>query len=194
MSTWAFLDHENLPDLEHLDLSRYERILVFCGPRSKKLKIDQLPGTGFCRLEFLRLSTEGKNNLDFHLAFHLGRLHEQAGPGIAFHILSGDKGFDGLMQHLKDLKRTCKRIEPIPPKPKLSEPALRIAGLLEKAGRSRPRKQDSLLKWIASHVAKDQKEQAPALLKELKKNGQLSIQEGALTYTLTAVLAKNPTS
>jgi hypothetical protein len=74
----------------------------------------------------------------------------------------------------------------------LSEPALRVAGLLEKAGRARPRKEESLLKWIESHVAKEHKEQAPALLQELKQAHQLDIVEGAITYTLTAVPATVP--
>jgi hypothetical protein len=183
MTAWAFIDYENVSTLEDLKLDTYERLFMFCGPSSKKLKIDTLPGKGFCRVEFLRISTTGKNNLDFHLAFHLGRLHGEAGPGIAFHIISKDRGYDGLIQHLKDLKRTCRRIEPEPKPVVLSEAAQRIVHLLENAKNSRPRREKTLLPWLESHRRKDDPD-AKALFEELKKARQLQCPDGTVTYTL----------
>ncbi|MGA0369333.1 MAG: PIN domain-containing protein [Kiritimatiellia bacterium] len=186
MTAWAFIDHENVPDFEHLNINDYERILLFCGPRSKKLKIDPLSDTTFHRFEILRISTTGKNNLDFHLAFHLGRLHTEAGPGIAFHIISKDQGYDGLIHHLKNLKRTCKRVEPQQPQPKLSQDAERIVTLLNKTpATNRPSSEKSLLSWI-NNIFQNRKTppKAENLIKKLKAAKLLTIQDGKVTYTL----------
>lgn len=87
MIIWALIDYENVSDFTHIDLASYERVLVFCGPRHKHLKIDSLPVSAFWNFEILRIPTTGKNNLDFHLAFHLGVLHQKASPDIGFHII-----------------------------------------------------------------------------------------------------------
>ena len=186
MSIWAFVDHENVPNLETLILTRYERILLFCGPGSKKLTIDFLPDTTFHRFEILRLATQGRNNLDFHLAFHLGRLHEQAGPGIAFHIISKDHGYDGLIKHLKDLKRSCKRIEPPVVPAKLSQDAQRIVTLLEKTPEtSRPSNEKKLISWVAQKFQNRKTPPKPEnLLKKIIQANLLTVQAGKITYAL----------
>lgn len=52
---------------------------------------------------------------------------------------------DGPGQHLKDLKRTCKRIEPVP---RLSQDAERILKLLADSPSSRPATVKTLRSWI----------------------------------------------
>src|SRR5690606_6825410 len=98
---WAFVDYENVGTLEGLNISDYERVFVFCGPKNTRIKVGALPTEGFCRIELIGVATTGANNLDFHLAFHLGRFHEVAENGVAFHIISNDGGFNGLVNHLK---------------------------------------------------------------------------------------------
>ncbi len=107
---WAFVDYENLGSLEDVSLMQYERLYVFCGPKNNKLKLGDLPAEGFCRIELIGLKTSGRNNLDFHLAFYLGRYHEAADPGVGFHVLSNDGGFDGIIEHLQKLGRSCERV------------------------------------------------------------------------------------
>ena len=113
---WAFVDYENLGSLETLCLSDYERILVFCGPRNKSIKVGKLPSDGFRSIEMIGVTTMGSNNLDFHLAFHLGRFHETADRDVAFHIISNDAGFNGLVKHLKELGRSGKKVATEEPK------------------------------------------------------------------------------
>jgi hypothetical protein len=107
---WVFVDYENLGSLETLSLSAYERIFVFCGPKNTRIKVGRLPSDRFCHLEVIGVTTMGANNLDFHLAFHLGRFHETADKDVAFHIISNDSGFNGLVKHLKELGRSCKKV------------------------------------------------------------------------------------
>ncbi|QBQ53380.1 PIN domain-containing protein [Nitrosococcus wardiae] len=154
---WAFVDYENVGSLEALNISAYERVFVFCGPKNTKIKVGALPSDGFCRIELIGVTTMGANNLDFHLAFHLGRFHEVAEKGVAFHVISNDSGFNGLVSHLKKLGRNCKKVgtkEATPKQPaplSLSgEASLVVARLKQLDGRKRPRKKASFLNWIKS--------------------------------------------
>jgi hypothetical protein len=68
------------------------------------------------RAQYIRISGNGRNALDFHIAFYIGELAAKD-PDAFFHIVSGDTGFAPLLQHLKDRKlfaRQCKDIGEIP--------------------------------------------------------------------------------
>jgi hypothetical protein len=109
---WAFVDYENVRSLEFVNLAVYQRVFVFCGPQNKSLKFDALPPSGVCRVDLITVPTSSKNNVDFHLAFHLGAEHQQAPADICFHVISNDKGYQGLINHLELLGRSCKLVEP----------------------------------------------------------------------------------
>lgn len=106
---WAFIDYENVGSLENLDVLGYDRVFVFCGPNNKRIKFKEFPSNRFCSIEFISVNTTGSNNLDFHLAFHLGRFHEIAEEAVVFHIVSNDAGFNGLVNHVKSMGRGCKK-------------------------------------------------------------------------------------
>jgi hypothetical protein len=53
---------------------------------------------------------QGKNALDFHLAFYLGEYLAKT-PAAEFVILSKDKGFDPLVHHLRVRKFNVRRAE-----------------------------------------------------------------------------------
>lgn len=110
---WAFIDYENVRSLEAVNLASYQRVLIFCGPQNKTLKLDNLPAAGVSRIDVITVPTSSKNNVDFHLAFHLGQEHAQAPAGVSFHVISHDKGYQGLVSHLELLGRSCKLIEPV---------------------------------------------------------------------------------
>ena len=115
---WAFVDYENVGSLETLNIFDYERIFVFCGPKNTRIKVGELPTSAFCRIELIGLTTTGSNYLDFHLAFYVGRFHEIAEKDIIFHIVSNDSGFNGLVNHLKKIGRSCKKVATKETKPK----------------------------------------------------------------------------
>lgn len=106
------VDHENK---HHLDLSILDSsysAIIFVGyhqPESKvKKKIESK--NKFVRVDYLKIDGLGKNALDFHIAFTLGRLFETE-PDTQCYILSADKGFDPLIQHLCTSNFKCARIE-----------------------------------------------------------------------------------
>jgi len=174
--TWGFVDYENTGSLEAIDLSKYQRVFVFLGPKNTKLKLGEMSKSGFSTLEILSLNTMGPNNLDFHLAFHLGRFHEIAEKSVEFHIVTNDSGFNGLVNHLKGLGRKCRRVatkqvEKQNVVPELSACAsLVMERLGPMDGRKRPRKKTKLVNWIKSQCAQLLNGEEPIVYyEELKK-------------------------
>lgn len=107
---WGFVDYENTGSLAGFQTSNYDRIFVFCGPNNNKIKLGDLPTTEFSRIELIKIQSTGANNLDFHLSFYLGRLHETSTKETVFHIISNDTGFNGIISHMNKIGRKCKRI------------------------------------------------------------------------------------
>lgn len=109
-----------LVDLENkqkVDLSRLDdsyRAIIFVGANQNPPKASRKQATAhrFSRVDFLKISGAGKNALDFHIAFELGRTFETA-PHTECFVLSGDKGFDPLLNHLNSNGMRCRRIESI---------------------------------------------------------------------------------
>jgi hypothetical protein len=189
---WAFVDYENVGSLEALNIPEYDRVFVFCGPKNTKIKVGSLRSDGFCQIELIGVTTMGANNLDFHLAFHLGRFHEVAAKGVAFHIISNDSGFNGLVNHLKKLGRNCKKVatRKVIPKPaaKLSlsdEASLLIARIRQLDGRKRPRKRSSFLNWIKSQCQGRTNGTTPDSIYRELLNAKVIQESGSnITYTL----------
>ena len=174
--TWGFVDYENTGSLEAIDLSKYQRVFVFLGPKNTRLKLGEVSSVGFCTLEIISLNTVGPNNLDFHLAFHLGRFHEIAEESVEFHIVTNDSGFNGLVNHLRGIGRKCKHVstkQAEKPKvvPELSAcAALVVERLGPMDGRKRPRKKAKLVNWIKSQCSQLLNGEEPiAYYEELKK-------------------------
>lgn len=53
--------------------------------------------------EYIQIEGSGRNALDFHIAYMLGRLAADA-PGAQLHVISKDKGFDPLIKYLNAQK------------------------------------------------------------------------------------------
>ncbi len=119
---WGFVDYENTGSLEGIHVKSYERLLIFCGPNNSKIKLGELSTTEFTKIELIGIKTNGANNLDFHLAFYLGRYHEAAANTVEFHIISNDDGFNGIIDHINNIGRKCKKVET---RKKPNQPALK---------------------------------------------------------------------
>lgn len=105
------LENKQKVDLSPLDESF--RAVIFVGANQNPPKESRKPATAhrFSRVDFLKKSGAGKNALDFHIAFELGRTFETA-PETQCFVLSGDKGVDPLLNHLNKCV-SCRRIDSI---------------------------------------------------------------------------------
>ncbi len=103
MRTQVFLvDYENVqPDVLPALALEDVRVLVFVGPQQGRLPFElaeamQKLGS---KASYVRVAQAGKDALDMHLAFHLGRLcHEM--PEAYFHIIAKDRDYDPLLLHV----------------------------------------------------------------------------------------------
>ena len=97
------IDYENVQvkSLELLQADNF-RVYIFLGTNNTKLSRDlavAVQSMG-ARAKYVELSSQGPNALDFYIAYYLGQLVLQEPSGF-FHIISKDKGFDPLLEHLR---------------------------------------------------------------------------------------------
>lgn len=111
--TYILVDFENVQptDMGLLNGERYQ-LMIFRGPHQNKLDFDiaeAIQPLGE-RVTYIQSHKQGKNALDFHIAFHIGRLieeNESKGMGerrdSRFVVISKDAGFDALLSHIRTL-------------------------------------------------------------------------------------------
>ena len=94
------LENKHKVDLSPLDESF--RAIIFVGANQNPPKAAKKPATAhrFSRVDFLKISGAGKNALDFHIAFELGRTFETAPDTVCF-VLGIAKRFKALLSHLQ---------------------------------------------------------------------------------------------
>ena len=101
---YIFIDYENVQPESIAGLEKGNfYILLFLGANQSKINTQlarSLQPLG-SRVEYITLSGNGKNALDFHIAYYIG---ERAAiePEAYFHIVSKDSGFDPLIEHLNE--------------------------------------------------------------------------------------------
>jgi len=85
-------------------------IKVFLGASQGKISLEmaQALQTFGDAAEYIQVVGNGKDALDFHIAYYIGKL-AAANPGASFSIISKDTGFDPLVKHLKLNHIECKR-------------------------------------------------------------------------------------
>lgn len=112
MKNIIFIDFENKQTVDLSCLNDQCEVIIFVGIQQDKNKIQRRieSKNKFIRVDYLKVDGYGKNALDFHIAFHLGRTYERF-PRANCYILSGDHGFDPLIAHLHSIGMKCSRVE-----------------------------------------------------------------------------------
>lgn len=98
------------------------RILVFLGQQQTRLMLDLVQALQpfGADAEYIAITGSGRDAVDFHLAYYMGRIAVQD-PNASFRIISKDTGFDPLVRHLTARGIGCQRLPDIAP----SDPAPR---------------------------------------------------------------------
>lgn len=111
--TYILVDFESVQpqDIGLLNGDHYQ-LRIFRGPHQNKLDFDiaeSLQPHG-SRVQYIKSDRHGKNALDFHIAFYMGRLFQElevngsaARSNTRFVVISKDGGFDALMSHVQSL-------------------------------------------------------------------------------------------
>jgi len=111
----VLIDFENVqPDKLTSLVGDHFRVVVFVGAHQTRIPFeiaDWLQRLG-SRAEYVKISGNGSNALDFHIAFYIGKLVSSDGQA-SFHIVSNDTGFDPLIDHLRSRNVTVERVQTI---------------------------------------------------------------------------------
>lgn len=112
MKTTLFIDYENVQNVTLSQLTVKDMdIKLFVGNLQNKIPFDIVTEAQRLgdKLEWIKIEGQGKNALDFHIAFYLGYFSSQ-NDFDEFIILSKDKGYDPLVKYLNSRNTKCKRI------------------------------------------------------------------------------------
>jgi hypothetical protein len=95
------VDYENIGKIDLAAIPEGVRVPFFFGASQRTVPTDFLKAALKLGERFVPIDIEGqgKNALDFHIAFYLGEYLARS-PDTACVILSKDKGFDPLIRHL----------------------------------------------------------------------------------------------
>jgi hypothetical protein len=151
---YIFIDYENTALRAIPDHDRIKMLILFAGENQKTVPFEIAESVRQLgsRSRLVRMQGSGKNALDFHVAYYLGKYAETDPKGI-FRIVSKDKGFDPLVEHLRAAQIDCSRVENLASKVVgASDLQGMIADLLahirEKSGKERPKKSGKLKAYI----------------------------------------------
>lgn len=148
-------------------------------------------------VELVRLTSSGKNALDFALAYHLGRV-TITDPSAYFHIISKDKGFDPLIEQMKARGLRALRHDDFStltftfrPKEKPAATAngelqARVLAHLRKNPRNRPKRRKTLESHLESFTGNNgTKVEVSKLIQTLISAGHIRIgDKGSVSYSL----------
>jgi hypothetical protein len=204
----VFVDFENVCEIDATILENKNVIFVL------------LVGAGLTRLDatlveklflhaasvhLVRLTSRGKNALDFALAYYLGQA-AAADPKGCFHIVSKDKGFDPLIEHLQSKHIHARRHDDFttitfpgrpklpaadqvagsprpktPHRPKTVPPgiddlAVQVLAQLRKTPANLPKRRKALVSYLNAHFGRDTAgADADTLIENLSQTGNLAI-------------------
>jgi hypothetical protein len=194
-TNYVLIDYENVqPEaLSVLDAEHF-KVIVFVGASQTKVTFEaaaalQRMGS---KAEYIKISGNGSNALDFHIAYYIGQL-AAGDPTAYFHIISKDSGFDPLIQHLKTKKVFAARSRdvgdiPLAKAGNAKSPPEKLAVIvanLQQRGASKPRTVKTLSSTISAIFQKQLTEQElGSLLKELETKGYVTVNETKVSYAL----------
>jgi PIN domain len=186
---WENVQPELLPSL---DLA-HTRVLVFIGPHQTKLPFPTVEAVQKLgeRAEYVRVSKQGPDALDMHIAFYLGRISKEI-EDVYFHVIAKDRDYDPLIAHLKALKIGAAKWHDLASIPILKRAAARTLKeqtsatrdwLLERKG-NRPKTLKTLTNSLktSAFAGRLSDEEIELLLAELKEKNLINVQGQKVEY------------
>jgi hypothetical protein len=192
---YVLVDFENVQP-KNLELLKEHpfKVLVFIGANQTKFPrhfVVAMQALGQ-QARYIEIAGSGPNALDFHIAYYIGELAAKD-PDAQFHIVSRDRGFDPLIQHLRGRKVRVRRETDLAEIPELRIPDTTsrdeqieaIVRNLRQRGHSRPRKVKTLQNTINTLFTKklDQAE-LDAIIDELSKRKLIVVKQNNVSYRL----------
>lgn len=192
---YVLIDYESVQPNQLELLNRDDFVAyVFVGKGQTKLSFETVSAIQDLgeRAKYVKISGAGPNALDFHIAFYIGRIGA-SDPNAFFHIISKDKGFDPLIEHLRERKIFSVRSESIGEIPLIrasnaKTPKERMSLVVDrlKSGSSRPRTLSALKASIDAILYKQLVDtDVLAVVDQLVKAKLITVTDEKVTYRLT---------
>lgn len=192
---YVLVDFENVQP-KNLELLKEHpfRVLVFIGANQTKFPrhfVVAMQALGE-QADYVEIAGSGPNALDFHIAYYIGELAGRE-PDAHFHIISRDRGFDPLIQHLKSKRIRVRREKDLAEIPELRIPDTTsrdeqidaIVKNLRQRGHSRPRKVKTLQNTINTLFTKKlEQAELDAIIDELRKRNLIIVKQNNVSYRL----------
>lgn len=194
-NNFILIDFENVQPTNIEILKKHPfKIFVFVGENQVRIpfEIANVLQEFGSEAKYIKITGNGQNSLDFHIAFYIGQLSLQDPEGY-YHIVSKDTGFDPLVKHLRGKKIKVNRVN------NLAEiPILRISNTTDKdekiraivknlagRGQSRPRKVTTLSNTINSlFTNKLEENELLSVIKILQAKNYISLNQENVSYNL----------
>jgi PIN domain len=165
-ATILFIDYENVTQVRLSDLQQpHLKIFIFVGCAQVKIPFELVREAHQLgeAVEWIGVEGSGANALDFHIVFYLGQISLQS-PHANYVILSRDRGFDPLIQHLSKRGISCRRIDSLDRLSGKTELTyspeflsdIAVAKLAAVVAKSRPKKRSTLYTYLKSVLTKYQ--------------------------------------
>jgi hypothetical protein len=194
-TNYVLIDYENVQPKDLALLNGHPfMVFVFVGASQNKISTE-LAEAMQARGEngrYVRISGNGRNALDFHIAFHLGELAAKDPEGF-YHVISKDTGFDPLLEHLKARGIRAQRSKGLAEMPILGlsgpktmdEKLDSIIKNLRSRGSARPRKRKTLASTIHALFSKQLAEgEIETFIDALAERRAISVEDGKVSYNL----------
>jgi hypothetical protein len=194
-TNYLLIDYENVqPNNLALLNGLPFRVIVFLGANQTRVPLEFARGLQSLgsNAEYVQISGNGSNALDFHIAFMIGEL-SKSDPDASFHIISKDSGFDPLIDYLRKRGISAQRSKALADVPVLEvsnaksveEKLAAIVRNLTSRGTGRPRKIKTLSNTINALFLKSLEEpELSSLVRALETRGHVSIEGENVTYHL----------
>ncbi len=193
----VLVDYENVQPKNLAALKGDQRdcgfqIIVFVGANQTRLPRDlvlEMQSFG-SDAQYIEITGSGKNALDFHIAYYLGKL-AKSGSDDQFHVVSKDTGFDPLIRHLKENGIQVARRKGLFEIPWLraneadsvDDQLQRVVRNFDMQGKSRPRKVRTLRTTINNLFGKSlTEEQLDTLVNGLRNLNYIAIEGERIKY------------
>jgi hypothetical protein len=194
-TNYVLIDYESVQpsQLELLNRDGFVAY-VFVGKAQTKLSFETVSAIQDLgeRAKYVKISGVGPNALDFHIAFYIGQI-SATDPEAFFHIISKDKGFDPLIEHLREQKVFSVRSETIGEIPIIrastaKTPKERMGFVVNrlKSGNSKPRTLATLRSAIDAILYKQVGEpDVQAIIDQMIKAGLVIVKDEKVSFKFT---------
>jgi hypothetical protein len=191
---WAFVDYENVGNLNRINLNNYDKTIIFVGAKQNMINFGDDIYFKPIDITYIKITEVNKNNLDLHLAYYLSDYNQIAPKSVTFEVISNDRAFAPLIKHINLNIRNCIQVgwtnkvktnaKPILIKGENKKTPHLINNITYMPVTARPKSLDALCNHIQTYmrVKKNVELEVQKYIQELLKEGVINIDNELVKY------------